>query len=112
MKSREEKNNHKYFNPLQSIKKWLDRLEIKEEHSARRIVKLIPSQCPFAREIRLGDRVIFRIPALCQLNPLYEQLVFLRFRALCFLADRCGEDITQSILYLKTKKGVFLDFFC
>jgi Mo-dependent nitrogenase C-terminus len=90
-----QKNNYKYSNPLRIVKKWLDSLEVQEENSARRIVKLIPSQCPFAREVRIGDRVIFRIPALCKLNPLYEQLVFLRFRALCFLADRCGEDITQ-----------------
>jgi hypothetical protein len=95
MTSLKPKTNCKYANPLQRVKKWLDSFEIKEENSARRIVKLIPSQCPFAREIRLGDRVIFRIPALCKLNPLYEQLVFLRFRALCFLADRCGEDVTQ-----------------
>lgn len=90
-----QKNNYKSSNILEIVKKWLDNFEIKEENSARRIVKLIPSQCPFAREIRFGDRLLFRIPALCKLNPLYEQLVFLRFRALCFLADRCGEDITQ-----------------
>jgi hypothetical protein len=95
MTSLKPKNNYKYLNTLEIVKKWLDNLEIKEENSARRIVKLIPSQCPFAREIRIGDRLIFRIPALCKLNPLYEQLVFLRFRALCFLVDRCGEDVTQ-----------------
>lgn len=95
MHTLKQESNYKSSNPLQLIKEWLDRVEINEENSARRIVKLIPSQCPFAREVRFGDRVIFRIPALCKLNPLYEQLIFLRFRALCFLADRCGEDITQ-----------------
>ena len=69
-------------------------MEIQEEQIARRIVKLIPAQCPFAREIRLFGQVILRIPALCKLNPLYEQLMALRFRALCFLAEQCGEDIT------------------
>jgi Mo-dependent nitrogenase C-terminus len=36
----------------------------------------------------------FHIPAMCKLNPAYEQLVELRFKALCFLADECGEDVT------------------
>jgi hypothetical protein len=79
---------------LQALKQWIDRLEIHEERAARRIIKLIPAQCPFAREIRLFNRVILRIPALCKFNPLYEQLIALRFRALCFLAEQCGEDIT------------------
>ena len=88
--------NHKQKskNPWQFFQQWLERLEIKEEQTARRIVKLIPSQCPFAREIKAFGRVIIRIPALCKFNPLYEQLIGLRFRALCFLADSCGEDIT------------------
>ena len=80
---------------LQTIQKWLDDLEIKKEQTAIRIVKLIPAQCPFEREIKIGDRVILRIPPLCKLNPIYEQLVSLRFRALCFLADSCGRDISS-----------------
>lgn len=84
----------KFKNPLQPLQQWLDRLQIEEEQAARRIVKLIPAQCPFAREIKAFGRVIVRIPALCKFNPLYEQLIGLRFRALCFLADSCGEDIT------------------
>jgi Mo-dependent nitrogenase C-terminus len=79
---------------VQALKQWIDRLEIHEERSARRIIKLIPAQCPFAREICLFNRVILRIPALCKFNPLYEQLIALRFRALCFLVEQCGEDIT------------------
>lgn len=70
------------LNPLRAVKKWLDNQEIKEENLARQIVKLIPSQCPFARQIRLCERVLFSIPPLCKLNPLYEQLISLRFRAM------------------------------
>ena len=84
----------KTLNPWRSLQQWLDNLEIKEEQTARHIVKLIPAQCPFAREIRMFGKAVFRIPPLCKLNPCYEQLVGLRFRALCFLADYCGEDIT------------------
>ncbi len=86
--------NQKFLNPWKFLQRWLDSLEIKEEQTARLIVQLIPAQCPFEREIQMFGRVIVRIPALCKLNPLYEQLVGLRFRALCFLVDSCGEDIT------------------
>lgn len=82
------------LNPLQLLQQWIDDIEIQEEQIARRIVKLIPAQCPFAREIQAFGQVIFRIPPLCKINPLYEQLIALRFRALCFLADHCGEDVT------------------
>ena len=84
----------KFFSPLQFVQQRLDCWEIEQEHTARRIVELIPAQCPFEREIRVFGKLIFSIPPLCKLNPLYEQLIGLRFRALCFLADRCGEDIT------------------
>lgn len=84
----------KSLNPWKFLQKWLEDLEIKEEQTARRIVKLIPAQCPFERKIQMFGRVIVRIPALCKLNPLYEQLIGLRFRALCFLVESCGEDIT------------------
>ncbi|HEY9634004.1 MAG TPA: Mo-dependent nitrogenase C-terminal domain-containing protein [Coleofasciculaceae cyanobacterium] len=33
------------------------------------------------------------MPPLCKLNPLYAQLVSLRFRSLCYLVDHSGEDI-------------------
>ena len=96
-----QNRNQKSFNPWQFLQQWLEGLEIKEEQTARRIVKLIPAQCPFEREIQMFGRVIFRIPALCKINPLYEQLVGLRFRALCFLVDSCGEDLTA---YCSTEK--------
>ena len=89
-----QKRQPKFFTPLQFLQQRLDRWEIEREQTARRIVELIPAQCPFEREIRAFDKVILRIPPLCKFNPLYEQLIGLRFRALCFLADRCGEDIT------------------
>nr|WP_317110593.1 Mo-dependent nitrogenase C-terminal domain-containing protein [Chroococcidiopsis sp. SAG 2025] len=31
---------------------------------------------------------------MCKLNPLYEQVVALRFKALTYLADECGEDVS------------------
>ncbi|MCS6793703.1 MAG: nitrogenase [Oscillatoriaceae bacterium SKW80] len=79
---------------LAPIKHWLDGLEIHDPRLARFLCKMIPSQCPFERDIILFGRKVVHIPPLCKLNPLYEQLVGLRFRALSYLADKCGEDVT------------------
>ena len=80
---------------LHPIRHWLDNLEVKEQPLAHKICQLIPAQCPFERDIQLFGRTILHIPPLCKLNPLYEEVVSLRFRALCYLADECGEDVTQ-----------------
>jgi len=84
--------NSKY-DVLQPLRQWLDELEIQNRKLAHFIAKLIPAQCPFERDIVLFGRTIAHIPPMCKLNPLYDQFVGLRFRALCYLVDQCGEDI-------------------
>jgi tellurite resistance protein len=79
---------------LTPVREWLDRLEMQDPKVAHFLCKMIPSQCPFERDIVLFGRKIVHIPPMCKLNPLYEQLVGLRFRALSYLADDCGEDVT------------------
>jgi len=79
---------------LQPVREWLDHLEIHDPRVARFLCKMIPSQCPFERDIQLFGRKVVHIPPLCKLNPLYEQLVGMRFRALSYLADERGEDIS------------------
>ncbi|MFB2977893.1 Mo-dependent nitrogenase C-terminal domain-containing protein [Microseira sp. BLCC-F43] len=79
---------------LQPLRQQLDSIEIRDAELARALCKLIPSQCPFARDIQIFGRTLFRIPPLCKINPLYEQLMGLRFRSLVYLADVCGEDVT------------------
>lgn len=76
---------------------WLDRLDIQDPRVARFLCKMIPSQCPFERDVTLFGRKIVHIPPMCKINPLYEQLVGLRFRALSYLADKCGEDVSPYI---------------
>ncbi|MGL5060378.1 MAG: Mo-dependent nitrogenase C-terminal domain-containing protein [Microcoleus sp.] len=83
------------FDPLYSIKQRLDEIEVKTPKLARLLCQLIPAQCPFEREVKFFDRPLFYIPPLCKLNPVYEQLIGLRFRALCYLADECGEDVMR-----------------
>ncbi len=80
---------------LHPVRDWLDQMEIHDPKVARFLCKLIPSQCPFERDINLFGRRVAHIPPLCKLNPLYEQLVSLRFRALSYLADDCGEDVSS-----------------
>ena len=80
---------------LSPVKHWLDEWEVHDPKVARFVCKMIPPQCPFERDIKLFGRKIVHIPPMCQLNPLYEQLVGLRFRALSYLADECGEDVSQ-----------------
>ncbi|NJM18297.1 MAG: nitrogenase [Richelia sp. RM2_1_2] len=76
------------------IRQWLDSQEVKNSKLAHFLCKLIPAQCPFERDIVVFGRKLFHIPPMCKLNPLYEEVVTLRFKALCYLADECGEDIT------------------
>ncbi|NEO27719.1 MAG: nitrogenase [Kamptonema sp. SIO4C4] len=80
---------------LNPVRKWLDKMDVNDPRVARFVCKTIPPQCPFERDIKLFGHKIVHIPPMCKLNPLYEQLVGLRFRALSFLADDCGEDVSK-----------------
>ncbi|MBD2101761.1 Mo-dependent nitrogenase C-terminal domain-containing protein [Leptolyngbya sp. FACHB-261] len=81
------------FDWLQPARQWLNGLEIQNASMAHLLCRAIPTQCPFERELYLLNRKVGHIPPLCKLNPLYEEVVSLRFRALCYLADKCDEDI-------------------
>lgn len=78
---------------LYRLRQWLNHYPIRNAAQAHLICRLIPVQCPFARDIYCGGHLLVRIPPLCKLNPLYAEVVGLRFRALCYLADECGEDV-------------------
>ncbi|MGB3787116.1 MAG: Mo-dependent nitrogenase C-terminal domain-containing protein [Phormidesmis sp.] len=83
--------------PLKPVRDWLDEFSVEDPRLAKFVCKLVPSQCPFERDVKLfGDKVV-HIPPMCKINPLYEQLVGLRFRALTYLADEVGEDVTPYI---------------
>lgn len=80
---------------LNPVRHWLDGLEIHNPKVAHFLCKMIPSQCPFERDVIVFGRKLAHIPPMCKLNPLYDQLMGLRFRALSYLADDCGEDVTH-----------------
>ncbi len=81
------------FQLLRLVQRGIDRIEIRDRDMALLIYRMIPSQCPFARDVKLFGRLLFRIPPLCKLNPVYDQLMALRFRAMCYLVDQCGMDL-------------------
>lgn len=82
---------------LYPVRDWLDRMDVQDPKIARLMCKMIPAQCPFERDITIFGRKVVHIPPLCKLNPLYDQLVGLRFRALSYLADDCQEDISEYV---------------
>jgi tellurite resistance protein len=84
-----------HVDPLTPLREWLDGLEITEPKVARFLCEMIPAQCPFERDVTLFGHKIVHIPPMCKINPLYEQLVGLRFRALSYLADDCKEDVSK-----------------
>jgi tellurite resistance protein len=71
---------------LERLRGWLDAQAPGDPAVARLLVKLIPAQCPFERDVVVLGRKIVHIPPMCRINPLYEQLMALRFRCLCVLA--------------------------
>ncbi|PZO17897.1 MAG: nitrogenase [Leptolyngbya foveolarum] len=79
---------------LKPVRQWLDGLTVDDPRLARFVCKLVPAQCPFERDVTLFGRKTVHIPPMCKINPLYEQLVGLRFRAMTYLSDDLGEDIT------------------
>ncbi len=78
---------------LAPLRHRLDTIEIRDPGIAHAICRFIPGHCPFERDLSLLGRTV-HVPPMCKLNPLFEEVMALRFRALSYLADQCGEDIT------------------
>ena len=81
---------------LAPLRHWVNSISIQTADQAHWICQMIPCTCPFERQITIWGRT-YHIPPLCKLNPLYNEVVTLRFRALSYLSDICGEDITPYI---------------
>ncbi|BAZ48833.1 Mo-dependent nitrogenase family protein [Nostoc sp. NIES-4103] len=80
---------------LNQLRYQLEILEIHDYKLAKLLCKIIPSNCPFAKPVTINGHTLFQIPPLCKLNPLYEQLMTLRYKCLLYLVDQCGEDATK-----------------
>ncbi len=95
--TKEQPQPEVHLDALKPVRNWLDEMKVDDPRVARFVCKMIPPQCPFERDITLFGKKIVHIPPMCKLNPLYDQLVGLRFRSLSYLADDCGEDISDFI---------------
>ena len=84
------------FDIFRPLRRWIKQIKICDRRFAHLICRLIPDSCPFERDVIFFGRTI-HIPALCRLNPLYNEIVDLRLRALSYLTDICGEDATSYI---------------
>jgi Mo-dependent nitrogenase C-terminus len=82
---------------LSPLRRWVDAIELQDAEVAHFICQVIPCCCPFERDVVVFGRTLFHIPALCKLNPLYDEFVYLRFRALTYLEDVCGEDVRKYV---------------
>ncbi|TVQ09672.1 MAG: nitrogenase [Leptolyngbya sp. DLM2.Bin27] len=82
--------------PFTPLRRWIDQIEVTNRRFAHLVCRLIPCCCPFERDVTFLGRTV-HIPALCKLNPVYDELVGLRFRSLAYLVDVCGEDVTRYI---------------
>ncbi len=78
---------------LHSVRQWLEAIEVHDPKIARLLCRLSPACCPFERDINFFGHTVFHVPFLCKLNPLYEQVIGLRFRCLSYLVEQCGEDL-------------------
>lgn len=81
---------------LAPLRRWIDAIQVSDRHFAHWLCRLIPCACPFEHTFTLFGRA-YHTPPLCKLNPLYNEFVSLRFRALSYLSDVCGEDVTRYI---------------
>ncbi|MGM3306171.1 Mo-dependent nitrogenase C-terminal domain-containing protein [Anabaena sp. WFMT] len=84
------------FGLLKPLRRWVDGIKVTNFRIAHILCQVIPCCCPFERDVNLFGWTL-HIPPLCKLNPLYDEFVYLRFRALSYLADECGEDVTRYI---------------
>ncbi|MEB3182571.1 MAG: Mo-dependent nitrogenase C-terminal domain-containing protein [Nostocaceae cyanobacterium] len=91
-----DKRESGFFDILYPLRQFVNGFQVKNRKLAHLFCQLIPCCCPFERDINLFGRTV-HIPALCKLNPLYDEFVGLRLRSLSFLADVCGEDVTKYI---------------
>ena len=55
---------------MERLRSWLDAQAPSDPAVARLLVKLIPAQCPFERDVVVLGRRLVHIPPMCRINPL------------------------------------------
>ncbi len=78
--------------PLAPFRAWINRIEVHQSWFARWVCRLVPNVCSRGYDLRCLGYTILHLPSLCKLNPLYDELLDLRFRAAEFLYEQSGSD--------------------
>jgi hypothetical protein len=73
---------------LAALKEQINTLEVHNIQVAKWICRVIPNTCSTGYDLRFWGRTWLHLPSLCELNPLTDELVDLRFRAADFLFEQ------------------------
>lgn len=73
--------------PLVPLRRWLNTVEVRNVTIARWICRLVPNVCSPGYDVQLFGRTWLHLPPLCKLNPVFDELIDLRFRAGDFLYE-------------------------
>lgn len=73
---------------LAPLRKQINALEVRNIWVAQWICRAIPNTCSTGYDLRLFGRTWLHLPSPCELNPLTDELVDLRFRAADFLFEQ------------------------
>ena len=74
--------------PLSPVRSWLNAIEVSNVRVAQWICRLIPNTCSTGYDLSLFGRTWLHLPSPCEINPLADELVDLRFRAADFLYEQ------------------------
>ena len=81
------KNDREYKGIFYFLNQLIEGIEVRDFRVAKFLTDIIPGTCPFERDIQFYGHKLFHIPPLCKLNPLYDSLMVLRFRAMNYLSE-------------------------
>ncbi|MBE9059816.1 Mo-dependent nitrogenase C-terminal domain-containing protein [cf. Phormidesmis sp. LEGE 11477] len=73
--------------PLAPVRTWLNALEVHNVRLAQWVCRLVPNTCSSGHDLILLGHCL-HVPSLCEVNPLADELVDLRFRAADFLYEQ------------------------
>ncbi|MGD1898957.1 MAG: Mo-dependent nitrogenase C-terminal domain-containing protein [Phormidesmis sp.] len=83
-----QKSRFPFVHPLAFIRRWINQIEVTNVQTAQRICRLIPNTCSTGYTLSFFGRTWLHMPSPCELNPLADELVDLRFRAADFLYEQ------------------------
>ncbi len=78
--------------PLAPLRTWINEFDVRNVWVAQWICHLIPNTCSAGYDLDLFGQTWLHLPSPCELNPLTEELIDLRFRAADFLYEQANPE--------------------